>query len=250
MHRVANPEAAGSRRDETTSARRSACNISNAVRICPKWIGSKVPPKIPIGIMRPGVLPRCAPPAPRARAMDRRRGRPSPSDRPDPPRRSSASIVGRDRRGSARQRRLAARPHPLRAEGLVDGTCAREPQRDAREGPQVGEQRPEQQRRLLSLGAQTRQDAKRPRGFARERGGRELEHVVARTVRASEATVASSSDPPGQASAIRSISCCAASRLPSTRSASNRDAGASSVTPRSASRAEIQRGSRRGSPAA
>ena len=81
------------------------------------------------------------------------------------------------------QRRLAARPDPLRAKGLVDGTRAREPQRDARESPQVGEQRPEQQRRLLPLGAQTRQDAKRPRGFACERGGRELEHVVARTVR-------------------------------------------------------------------
>jgi hypothetical protein len=41
---------------------------------------------------------------------------------------------------------------------------------------------PEQEWWLLSLGAQTRQDPKRTHGFACERCGRELEHVVARAV--------------------------------------------------------------------
>ena len=55
-------------------------------------------------------------------------------------RRDDQRVDRRTRQARTRhaQRRLAARPDPLRAQGLVDGTCAREPQRDAREGPQIG----------------------------------------------------------------------------------------------------------------
>ena len=70
--------------------------------------------------------------------MDRRRGRLAIRSA-WPAATISASIVGRDRRGSATRSAGWRLAHtPLRAQGLVDGTCAREPQRDAREGPQVG----------------------------------------------------------------------------------------------------------------
>ena len=230
-----------------TSASRSACSISNAVRMCPKWIGSKVPPKIPIGIMRPGVLPRYAPRAPRARATDRPASAPFAMRSTRDRRRGCRASIGGPATAAAAPRAAPAGGSPRPARRGTPRRCERvrrKAQRHAGQRAQIGEQRPQQQRRLLPLGAQTREDpAARGWHRPRTRRWRARRRRNARCRRPATPLRPRRASRRAQASAIRSISCCAASRLPSTRSARSRAAGASSVTPRSARRAAIQRGS-------
>ena len=79
-------------------------------------------------------------------------------------------------------RPLPAAPDLLGAEDAVDVAVVRLALQHARDGAQVVEQRPQDQRRLAALAAQAVEDAQRARRIAEERGGRQFEHVVARVV--------------------------------------------------------------------
>ena len=168
------------------SASRNACSISNAVRRWPKWIGSKVPPKTPIGAVIVTVMRPSGTPAMRATSDSRDSTHGSPYRRPWRCGRCAPlpRAARRCRRGGSAaerrpQRRLAVRPDALRTERAsssravaLQTLCA-----TRESGAQVDQQRPQDQRRLLAFGTQParirsardRVAAEAPRSRARTR---------------------------------------------------------------------------------
>ena len=71
---------------------------------------------------------------------------------------------------------LSARKHRIERALALGAIC------DARQPAEVGEQRPEDQRRLAALGTQAGQDAQRALRLAEKCGRRQFEHVVTRAV--------------------------------------------------------------------